>query len=156
KNVPHSWDIQNVRHQRQDDPPITGCVELLLNAKELHLTLINQKQSLRLEAGNLRAECASNSPPGTSHHDNAPVDDLWNVVRIQHNRLTAQKVLNFNRAKLTHFHFASAQLIQRRHSLDLQTRALKNLHRFADPFGGSAGHGDDRFFELEIQLLIEE
>src|SRR5439155_22240684 len=83
-------------------------------------------------------------------------EQLLDFLGDQVHLFASQEVLDFDRAQLGDFGLAGGELIDGGNGAEFNLQLLQSFGDLSDPFGGSAGHGDDDFFQFEIHSVVEQ
>ena len=134
------FDVTDQTHQGQR---WEALAQLLFNAVEVELALLQQHQARRVPARHLAAKFTANAAACPRHEHGLARQRVPNAGFVQLHRFAPQQVVGFDLAQPLDAALAFAQLVHRGHGEHVQTRAPGQLERAAALRGAGAWQGDD-------------
>src|ERR1043165_3837888 len=132
EHVFKSRTIQNIGNERNDSITESCIDQFLLNLKQLHFALLDQKQTLWLVSGNLPAKLTTDAAASASYHDDTAAEGASNLLAAELHLFAAQQILQFDRPQLTHLSLASGELVNRRDCAEFDLEFAQDSSNFRD------------------------
>jgi hypothetical protein len=156
EDVAHAWGIENICHEREDNAAIATFDEFLLDGEDLNFGLFDEEETLGVEGSDLAAEFGADAAAAAGDHDDAIFEEGSDAERFEFDGIAAEEILNFDVAELADLDLAGGELVHGGDRFEAETGLLEELDEFTNAAGGSGGHGDNNFLELEVEAAVEE
>ena len=117
--------------------------QLLLDGVGVVLVDVEDDELLGVVARDLAAELGSDGAAAPGDHDNAALDETAHLLRVHHDGVAAQQVLQADFAQLAHGHLAVHELVDARYRADLAPCGAAQLQDLPAVGAAAAGDGKD-------------
>ena len=117
----------------------TDPQKFLLDRVERELVELEQHQPPRLEARDLAAQLGADRAAGAGDHDGAVFDPALESAGVEHHRIAAQQVVEFDVADLRNGDLAADEIVIGGHGHDLETGFTADVDRASPAVWVAAG-----------------
>ena len=122
--------------------------QFLMDLVDAVFTFSEEEELLRMHFGDLAAEFRADGAAGTGDEDDFAPDVACDAGKIELDGIAAEKVFQFNFAKLLDGDLAVDEFVDTGKDLDVTTGMFAGMNDFPDDRAAHGGHSDNDFGDL--------